>query len=423
MRKIVKVGQREYIETAKTKMFILGVLLTPVLIGAMMFFIGRISREQTGPRPPMKVAVTDLSQELSGEIKTSFDEYNAAHPDRQMHLQELQTAENPDLVADREKDKLRRGKLDIYVVLDKDVVGGDGKIRFYRHNPKAADLDVHFTIENLFRRAVVNRRYELQELDPELLAELRHVPIEQVDVGSATNEERIQTEKEMITGLMVPFFFMFMMVMGILAMGTHMLNSVIEEKNSRVIEVLLSSLSPFELMAGKILGLVGISLTVMLLWGGSAYAVTLQRGININVSTVSLLYFIIYFVLGFLLYTSILAAIGSICNTIKEAQSLMWPVTLLVIIPTVAWFNLARNPDGTLARVLSFIPPLTPMVMVLRIVASRELPFLEIVASTILLAAFVPVVMWVAARVFRTGILMYGKRPRLREVLRWLKQS
>jgi ABC-2 type transport system permease protein len=270
MRKIVKVGQREYIETAKTKMFILGVLLTPVLIGAMMFFIGRISREQTGPRPPMKVAVTDLSQELSGEIKTSFDEYNAAHPDRQMQLQELQTAENPDLVADREKDKLRRGKLDIYVVVDKDVVGGDGKIRFYRHNPKAADLDVHFTIENLFKRAVVNRRYELQELDPELLAELRHVPTEQVNVGSAADEERIQTEKEMITGLMVPFFFMFMMVMGILAMGTHMLNSVIEEKNSRVIEVLLSALSPFELMAGKILGLVGISLTVMLLWGGSA---------------------------------------------------------------------------------------------------------------------------------------------------------
>jgi ABC-2 type transport system permease protein len=397
--------------------------MTPVLIGAMMFFIGRISREQTGPRPPLKVAVTDLSQELLGEIKTSFDEYNAAHPDRQMQLQELQTAENPDLVADREKDKLRRGKLDIYVVLDKDVVGGDGKIRFYRHNPKAADLDVHFTIENLFRRAVVNRRYELQELDPELLAELRHVPTEQVGVGSAADEERIQTEREMITGLMVPFFFMFMMVMGILAMGTHMLNSVIEEKNSRVIEVLLSALSPFELMAGKILGLVGISLTVMLLWGGSAYAATLQRGININISTVSLLYFIIYFVLGFLLYTSILAAIGSICNTIKEAQSLMWPVTLLVIIPTVAWFNLARNPDGTLARVLSFIPPLTPMVMVLRIVASRELPFFEIAASTALLAAFVPVVMWVAAKVFRTGILMYGKRPGPRELLRWLRQS
>jgi ABC-2 type transport system permease protein len=423
MQRILKVAHREYVETAKTKMFILGVLMTPVLIGAMMFFIGRISREQTGPRPPLKVAVTDLSQELLGEIKTSFDEYNAAHPDRQMQLQELQTAENPDLVADREKDKLRRGKLDIYVVLDKDVVGGDGKIRFYRHNPKAADLDVHFTIENLFRRAVVNRRYELQELDPELLAELRHVPTEQVGVGSAADEERIQTEREMITGLMVPFFFMFMMVMGILAMGTHMLNSVIEEKNSRVIEVLLSALSPFELMAGKILGLVGISLTVMLLWGGSAYAATLQRGININISTVSLLYFIIYFVLGFLLYTSILAAIGSICNTIKEAQSLMWPVTLLVIIPTVAWFNLARNPDGTLARVLSFIPPLTPMVMVLRIVASRELPFFEIAASTALLAAFVPVVMWVAAKVFRTGILMYGKRPGPRELLRWLRQS
>jgi len=221
---------------------------------------------------------------------------------------------------------------------------------------------------------------------------------------------------------------MFMMFMGIFGMGQHMLTSVIEEKNSRVIEVLLSAVSPFELMAGKIMGLAGVSLTVIGLWttaalGSAYYGATHWWDVNIELPTEILPYLLIYFVLGFLLFSSILAGIGSVCNTIKEAQSLMMPISFIFILPMVAWFNLAQHPDGPLARVLSFLPPLTPIVMTLRLASSSELPFFEVFASIVLLAVFVPAVMWAAAKVFRTGILMYGKRPGWSEVLRWLRQS
>jgi ABC-2 type transport system permease protein len=101
----------------------------------------------------------------------------------------------------------------------------------------------------------------------------------------------------------------------------------------------------------------------------------------------------------------------------------MMPISIIFILPMVAWFNLAQHPDGLLARVLSFLPPLTPIVMTLRLAVSQDISLLEVLASIILLALFVPIVMWLAAKVFRTGILMYGKRPGPREVLRWLKSA
>lgn len=118
-----------------------------------------------------------------------------------------------------------------------------------------------------------------------------------------------------------------------------------------------------------------------------------------------------------------MVGIGSICNTIKETQSLMTPVILLCIVPIIAWQNIIQHPDGTLARVLSFLPPTASMVMILRLSAGSDTWIVEIFASIVALSAAVLVVIWAAAKMFRTGILMYGKRPRLREVFVWLRQN
>jgi len=424
MQKILRIAQREYIETVKTKMFIAGVLMTPVIIGIILLVQSRLARDITGPRPPRKVAVADLSEKLSAQIKTSFDEYNTSQPERQILLEQLQVEDNLDEIARQQKDKVRQGQLDAYVVLDKDVVEGAGKIRFYTYSKKMDVLQTVSTVGNLLNGAVVNQRCKLRDVSAELIAELRRrVPTEQVDLGKAADQEQIQSKAAIMTAMMVPFFFMFMIFAGILGTGQHMLSSVIEEKNSRVIEVLLSAVSPFQLMAGKVIGLACISLTVIGLWGFAAYAVVRWQGMNINIDIMLLLYFPVYYVLGFVLLTSILAGIGSVCNTIKESQSLMMPVTLVFIIPMMAWFYIVQHPEGTLARVLSFIPPITPMVMVLRLGTDSEIGAIEILASIAVLAASVPAAMWAAAKVFRTGILMYGKRPGPRELLRWLRQS
>jgi len=428
MWKILKIAQREYLDVVKTKTFILSILFTPAIIGIVIFVSGRTQRSVTGPRPPREVAVADLTNQLTDDIKDSFEQHNESNPQRQILLQELLSDTSSD---EPIKQKVRDGQLNAYFVLDKDSVEGTGKIQSFTRSTKIIDLDLISNVENLLNSAIFNRRCKLKDVSQELLAQIgelrRQVPSEIIDIGSASEQKRIN-KGEQIAKTMASFFFMFMMFMGIFGMGQHMLTSVIEEKNSRVIEVLLSAVSPFELMTGKILGLAGISLTVMSLWSaaaiGSAYYgaahwwnITLELPIGI------LPYFVIYFILGFIMFSSFLAGIGSICNTIKESQSLMMPISIIFILPMVAWFHLAQQPDGPLARVLSFVPPLTPIVMTLRLAASRDISFLEIFASIILLAVFVPIVMWLAAKVFRTGILMYGKRPGPREVLRWLKQS
>ncbi len=424
MRRILKVAWREYVETTKTKTFLFSVLATPAIIGVILYVASRLDPRAAGPQPAKRVAVTDLSGKLAGEIKQPFENYNSAHPQRQLLLQQVQAGADSANSAERAgKDKLRRGELDMHVVLDADVVAGRGKMRLYTRATKAADIDVVSIVRNLLQAAVVNRRCKLRDLDPKLLAEIRRgVPTEHVEVGAA-DQEHVRSQSQRIIGMMVPFFFMFLMFMGIFGMGQHLITSVIEEKNSRVIEVLLSALSPLELMAGKIAGLGGIALTVIAMWGFGAYAAARWRGLDLNIPLEILPYFFVYYVLGFLLFSSILAGIGSVCNTIKEAQGLMMPVSMLCVLPMVTWFALVRNPTGTLARALSFVPPLTPMVMILRLAAGAEIGMLEVAASIVVLAGSVLVAVWAGAKIFHTGILMYGKRPGLREILRWVRQK
>jgi ABC-2 type transport system permease protein len=420
MRKILKIAQREYVETVKTKAFIISLLMTPVIIGAIVLINKYISHSITGPRPPRKVVITDLSKELSEDIRASFEEYNTSHPDKQILLDEFQTGDSAN---EQTKNKVRNGQLDAYFVLDRDCVEGNGRICSYTCSSKMSDLDLASTVENLLNGAVVNRRCRLRNVSPELLAELRRrVPVEQIDISSATQEKQSK-EGEQIVKTMVPFFFLFLMFMGIFGNGQQMLTSIIEEKSSRIIEVLLSAVSPFQLMAGKILGVAGIGLTVMAMWGVAAYGTTMWQGLDIEVHIGLILYFAVYYILGFLLFSAILAAIGSVCNTIKEAQSIMMPISLIFVLPIMAWPIFVEHPEGTLAKGASFFPLLTPMIMILRISSSPDVSLIEILATMAVLAATMLAVMWAGAKIFRTGILMYGKRPRMREIVRWIRQN
>ncbi len=423
MQKILRIAQREYLDTVKTKTFLLGLLMVPFIIGGMIFFVGRMARGKGGRRPPIRVAVTDLSKELSAKIKICFDEHDTYHSERQFSLQELPAGENPSEVEKEGKNKLRSGQVDAYVVVDSNVVEGAGKIHIYTYKPKPTKAEAIWSIENPFRKAVVSRRYEIEQIDRDLVRKLGHVPIKTLELGAGADEERVQSEGQRVVGMMVPFFFMYLIFMGIVGTGQQMLSSIIEEKSSRIMEVLLSAVSPFELMAGKIVGLAGIGITVTGLWAVAAYAAARSQGLSVDVTGQLMLYFVVYYILGFLMFSSVLAGVGSVCNTLKETQSLMMPIMMVFIIPLIGWFKLVQSPDGMLARVLSFVPPLTPMVMILRLSASEDIWIVEVFASIVLLAVAVLGVMWAAAKVFRTGILMYGKRPGPREILRWLRQG
>ncbi|MBN2294606.1 MAG: ABC transporter permease [Pirellulales bacterium] len=427
MRKIFIVARREFIEMVKTKAFLFGVFLVPVIIGVFIFFSQRLQRQMvSGPQPTKTVAVADLSGELAAELEPLFQQHNESHADRQIFLELVQPGENGlEAQTNQMKERVRSRQLAGYLVIPKDVLEGNalhdgGRSQYYARGDSLADGKVFQTVRNLLNNAVVNRRCIHRGLSPQVIKDIRkYVPVDQMEVTAQ------QTKKQdaFPARMMVPFFFLFMMFAGMIGANQHLLTSVIEEKNSRVMEVILSSVSPMQFMAGKILGLVAVSLSTVFIWGLAAYAAAAYYGMADLVNCTNVGYFLVYFILGFLLFSSIFAAIGAACNTLKEAQSFMTPVMLIIVMPMVGWMYFSQNPNGFWSVVCSFIPPLTPMVMILRLAARPDIAPLQIFASIALLAASVPVVMWASAKIFRTGILMYGKPASLRELCRWVRNK
>ena len=422
MRKIFEIARREYIDTVKTKTFLISLLFTPVLIVGIGFFTSRINNVEGG-RPPVKIVVTDLTAQLAGEIEAAINKHNQSNPKREIVFESLPVQGDVNAVEEQGREQLRSGRTDAYVVIDPNIIDSTGRTHVYTYKSKPTMMDATWAVEEFIRNAVVSQRCKVQNVSQKLLDDIRNVSIEQVEIGEAANEQHVQSQGQNTVKMMVPFFFMFMIYMGIIGIGQQMLSSVIEEKNSRIIEMLLSAVSPFELMAGKILGLGAIGLTIIALWTGVSYGPILWQGISVDITGRLLFCFVVYYILGFLLFSALLAAIGSVCNTLKETQEFMRPVVLILIFPMIAWFKLVQSPDGVLARVLSLTPPISPLVMPLRISAGSNVSNFEIFVSMALLVGAVIFMMWLAGKIFRIGILMYGKRPSLREISRWIRTS
>jgi ABC-2 type transport system permease protein len=214
---------------------------------------------------------------------------------------------------------------------------------------------------------------------------------------------------------------MFLLFMGTMTISQGLLTSVIEEKSSRVVEVLLSAVSPTQLMAGKILGMVCVGALLLTIWGAVGYGGAQARDMGDLVTPYRLTYVVLYFVPGFLLISAFLAAVGAACNTIKEAQSMAAPLTILSLLPIMLWWLIMLNPNGVFSIILSYIPPITPLVMILRICADPEIAIIEVIATLVLLWLSVLFTIWLAGKIFRVGVLMYGKPPSLKELLHWLR--
>jgi ABC-2 type transport system permease protein len=217
--------------------------------------------------------------------------------------------------------------------------------------------------------------------------------------------------------------------MALLTWGVSIQRSIIEEKGSRVIEVMLSSVEPLDLFLGKIIGLGLVGLTQLAIWVVVAlsigfYTYYAAAGIfsYINVSPLTLVYFVIYFIFGFLLYASIFTIVGAICSTEQDAQQLQGLVTLPLVVPILLLMMIIQSPNSTIAVVFSLIPLFTPMLMLARVVVLQP-SFWQIALSMVLLVISIYASIYISSRVFRVGILMYGKRPGLREVVRWLRYT
>jgi ABC-type Na+ efflux pump permease subunit len=197
----------------------------------------------------------------------------------------------------------------------------------------------------------------------------------------------------------------------------------VEEKSTRVVELLLSAVSPIQLMAGKILGQMAVGLTLMVLYGALGITVLVAMSLLDLLSPSSLVYLFLFFFIAYFMIASTMAAIGSAVNDVREAQSLQGPFVIVLMVPYFLWLPISRDPNSTLSVVLSMIPPINPFVMVARIASTEPPPHWQVWLSLLIGAAAGLGMLWAAAKVFRIGLLMFGKPPNLRTLIRWVRMA
>jgi ABC-2 type transport system permease protein len=292
-----------------------------------------------------------------------------------------------------------------------------------------ADTKLHEAVERTINSEIRRREYTARGLDVATILKVgqTYVPFADLNARKEAGQEKVGTAD--VIRQWAPTAFVYLLWVAIFSIVQMLLNNTIEEKSNRIIEVLLSSVTPGELMMGKLAGIAAVGLTMItswilsvvliLLWGPSSPASIAGPILTVLRTSNLLPAFAIYFVLGFLLYAGLILSIGSICNTLKEAQNYMSVIVLVMMVPLLTMMFIPKDPNGTLATVLSWIPIYTPFVMMNR--ATADPPLRDLIGTMILLLGSTVLVLWLSGKIFRVGILRTGQPPKLVELIRWLK--
>lgn len=293
------------------------------------------------------------------------------------------------------------------------------------------DTRLSGAIQNSINSAIRQQEYASQGID---IAAVRNVqrtrlPLSRLDPGKEAGNEAVSLADTFRQW--APMGFVYLIFISLMQSVQYLLSNTIEEKSNRIIEVLLASVTPGELMMGKLLGIGITGITTILAWIGSFFVFiqlyqTVETAMIVQVLDVLLSselipYFVFYYLCCYALYAGIFLAIGSLCNTLKEAQSLMMPLMAVLVVPILTMSFIAQDPNGTLARVMSWIPLFTPFTMMNR--AAAQPPMIDVVGTTIVLVLTTAAVLWLSGRVFRQGILRSGQPPRIIELWRMLRRS
>jgi ABC-2 type transport system permease protein len=466
MKKIFYVACREFKSTVMTKSFVFGMLITPVMISLVAVVFPRMIN-RTPPRIEGQLAIVDPT----GQVADGFREY--MKPDRfaerareakrkatEAVPKKLSTvASSPEAKRAIQKSfdaaLLVAPRLDIVSVdpssdieeaksLLKEEPGGERAASRKRlalvvvhpdaakrtaGNPRFGSYDIFVRgktddrlideIRGGMREAIVAARLKQSGLDPKEIELMTKVDRPESRTVTAKGEG----ETSETLNMMLPAGFMILLLMSVMTGGQYLLTTTVEEKTNRVVEVLLSAVSAMELMVGKILGQLTVGFLVLALYACLGMATLMSFAMLGLVDPVLIVYLVIFYLLAYFAIASFMAAVGAAVNEIREAQALMAPVMLVIMVPWLLWLPISREPNSMLATVLSFVPPLGNFVMLLRMASTSPPPMWQTWLSIGVGAVGVYASVWFAAKVFRVGLLMYGKPPNLQTLVRWARMS
>jgi len=436
MNKTLAVIRREYVERVRTKAFLISTILLPVFMLAMAVLPALL---MSGGDHTSRVAVVDasgsgLGQPLLDALKAAtIGDGKAAVPRYEAVLFPADAANlgrvRDGLIASTGfAGKARKDGWDGVLVLDADTLAS-GKLRYYGDN--VSSPEGMNRLQRDISKALAGVRLAHAGVDPALVA--RAMAPADMDTAKVTDGKLTGQSGE--ASFALAYAMGFILYIAIISYGSRTLTSVIEEKNSRIMEVLTSSLTPFQMLMGKVLGVGLVGLTQMGIWVGTAFVLGAQGphlagafGMGAAAGKFAmptmppalLVVFLLYFALGFLIYGSLYAAIGAMCNTIQDAQQYAVFVTMSILVGFMSMFGLINNPSGALGTTMSFIPFFAPFTMPVRW-SMTAVPPLQLALSLGLMVLGLLACVWLAARIYRTGILMYGKKPTWGELWRWIR--
>jgi ABC-2 type transport system permease protein len=423
MHNILMVLRREYLERVTKKSFWIGTAIFPLLMVAFgflpMLLIGLGGNEQK------TIALVDGTGGLHDRLVHELADETLKNGQPRYVIENVPVKGSIDET--RKPLEQRVGRKELYGVL---TVNADieAKDAFQFYGRTVGDIKSIAEFQSALRRAVIALRFERANIavDKEVVAKLT------APVDMQTNEiskEGGSTKKGFTEAYFGTFMFVMILFMTLLLYGIATMRGILEEKSSRVMEVLLGSLSPNELMTGKILGIGLVGLTQVAIYALTAGVVRIYLGTQASPEMAGFLssftpgkmaFFLVFFILGYFMYTALFACVGAVCNSEQEAQNLQSPIQMCLMLPMMATIFFVGQPDSTISVIVSLIPIFTPMVMFMRISLLTP-PFWQIALSIVLMAATTVLLFRGVAKIFRIGVLMYGKRPTIPEILRWAR--
>lgn len=434
MHRALRFALREYLAAVKTKGFIIGLIIAPIMMsgGAIAFFLLK-DRVDTADK---RVVIIDRSGVLAPAILEAAEERNAKELFDETSGEKIQPAYLFETVEADEtnptgqrlalSERVRTGELHAFVEIGPSVVhpGEDIESRRIAYYGRSAAMDdlrgwIQWPVNNSLRAIRLRDAGIDQGQVPDLFHWVTIEGMGLVSVDEATGDVNEAARATPFESLLVPIIFMFLMFLMIMMSVPGMVQSVMEEKTQRIAEVLLGSIKPFEFMMGKVMGGIAVSLTSSLVYilGGVAFVELM--GVQEFVPYRVLPWFFVYMLFAIVMFGAYAAALGAVCNEPKDAQSLTFPAILPAVIPVFVYFPVAKEPLSDFATWMSLIPPFAPTLMILRIATPEPVPLWQPIAGLAGVAAFTLLSVWVGGRLFRTAILMQGTPPKVSNILRW----
>jgi len=466
--KVLRVAAREFASTAITKGFIIGALVVPALMTAIIPVVAGLAMRAQPAADKGTVYILDRSGEVTPALTEhlSPDEVRGRWESQNEMVKNATKSMMPGTIGDKAADSIDQASSMIqfpYIRVtptapDADLDDLKAEIRKQvasKNNPTdeletllaVVEIDANATkkldedegfgayqaffrpklneetvgeIKESVRWAIREQRYANAGIDRGEIAELNSIRARQ---SKEITEEGERKESAEIATYAIPFVSMILLLIASMTGGQYLLTTTIEEKSNRVVEVLLSALSPLELMTGKILGQMGVGLSLLTIYSSVGIMALIFFTLGDLVDAMKIAYIFIFFLFAYCMFASLMAAIGSAVNDLREAQALMTPVMMMMIIPYIFFMPVIRAPNSMLSTVMSFIPPISPFIMIMRVSSTDPPPFWQIGLVILINMVAVLIFLWFAAKVFRVGLLMFGKPPNFRTLIKWIRMA